>query len=124
MILCRSNLAIILFSIESPANAPTADQQPIHNPKGRLSTAQIMYTVLEQNVEKIIMYIPVAEETFGGTPRLIKIGLKIEPPPNPKAPDTIPPKRAKTIRYVSVWPWNLRSLETNPALYFIFSSCS
>ena len=41
------------------------------------------------------MYIPVAVETEGGTPRLIISGLKMEPPPKPRAPPTQPPTKAK-----------------------------
>tara|TARA_B110000503_G_scaffold117887_1_gene178303 strand:+ start:1748 stop:1861 length:114 start_codon:yes stop_codon:yes gene_type:complete len=37
------------------------------------------------------MYIPVDVDTFGYTPIAIKAGLKIAPPPNPRAPATHPP---------------------------------
>lgn len=36
------------------------------------------------------MYFPVADDTMGGTPMLIRMGLKIEPPPTPSAPATQP----------------------------------
>jgi|APSaa5957512535_1039671.scaffolds.fasta_scaffold55326_2 hypothetical protein len=56
------------------------------------------------------MYIPVAEETFGGTPRLINSGLKITPPPSPRAPATHPPPKPRPRTILSVWPSKMRSL--------------
>lgn len=41
-------------------------------------------------LEKVIIYIPVADDTLGGTPRPMSNGLKITPPPNPRAPATHP----------------------------------
>jgi len=40
----------------------------------------------------------VAAETEGGTPISISKGLKILPPPRPKAPDIIPPKNEQIRR--------------------------
>ena len=48
-------------------------------------------------VDQIIMYIPVAEATIGGHPKLSNNGLKIDPPPRPRAPDTQPPKNEKIM---------------------------
>lgn len=42
-------------------------------------------------VEKIIMYMPVADAICGGQPILNNNGLKILPPPSPSAPETHPP---------------------------------
>ena len=55
-------------------------------------------------VEYIIMYIPVADETAGGTPMLSRRGLKIAPPPSPKAPETHPPQKAKITNLARVDP--------------------
>jgi len=46
---------------------------------------------VEAPVENIIIYIPVAEATCGGTPKLNRRGLKTDPPPMPRAPDIQPP---------------------------------
>ena len=43
----------------------------------------------------MIMYIPVDEETDGGTPIANNIGLKIAAPPMPRAPAAHPPVNAK-----------------------------
>lgn len=67
---------------------------------------------------------PVAEETKGGTPKLINRGLKTVPPPNPKQPHNIPPKN-DTIRSLNRgFPLNLKSLVTNPLLYFSLRATS
>ena len=66
--------------------------------------------MLELNVENKIIYIPVEEATEGGTPMLNNKGLKIAPPPKPRAPDTQPPRAAKITNYVIVLPLNLKSL--------------
>lgn len=49
-------------------------------------------------VEKMIIYIPVEEATFGGTPKLSSKGLKMAPPPNPTADPIMPPKSEKNIK--------------------------
>ena len=72
-----------------------AHQDPIQSPKGRLSVPNTIYVILEPAVENMIMYIPVEDATAGGTPMLSKRGLKIAPPPRPRAPDTQPPSKAK-----------------------------
>jgi hypothetical protein len=69
-----------------------------------------MKITLEPAVENIIMYMPVADETGGGTPMLRSSGLNIAPPPRPNAPETHPPIRAKTRSFVKVCLVNLRSL--------------
>jgi hypothetical protein len=50
----------------------------------------------------IIMYMPDAVATFGGTPRLISKGLNIIPPPSPRAPDIHPPSKENTISLANV----------------------
>ena len=54
-----------------------------------------MYITVLAIVDHIIMYMPVFVETEGGTPSEIINGLKMEPPPRPKAPLTQPPTKAK-----------------------------
>ncbi len=69
---------------------------------------------------KVTRYIPVAEDTFGGTPIEIKSGLKMEPPPRPRAPATQPPRKDNVRTLKRVLPLNLRSLSTRlmePYLY-------
>lgn len=70
------------------------------------------------------MYIPVADATFGGTPIDSNNGLKMEPPPRPRAPDTHPPTKEKTMSLTNYEPSSLTSLLPRPAPYFILSICS
>lgn len=72
-------------------------------------------------VEYIIIYIPVADATDGGTPILKSKGLKMAPPPRPKAPETHPPKKANMTSYITFLFSNLKSLSTIPLLYLSFN---
>lgn len=63
-------------------------------------------------LEKVIRYMPVAEETFGGTPICKRRGLKMTPPPSPRAPATQPPPNPKQRTFTRTLPWNKRSLGT------------
>ncbi len=75
--------------------------------------SKILYskkTTLDPAVENIIIYIPVADETGGGTPKLKSKGLKIAPPPRPNAPETQPPIRANIKSLDKDCLVNLRSL--------------
>ena len=76
--------------------------------------------MLEPADENIIIYIPVDAATVGGTPMLIKSGLKIAPPPKPKAPETSPPIKAKDRSFSKVLLLYLRSLSTSPIPILIF----
>jgi hypothetical protein len=58
----------------------------------------------DMNEESMIMYMPVEVETVGGMPSEIIKGLKMEPPPRPRAPEIHPPRKAKTRREVSCLP--------------------
>ena len=82
------------------------------------------YTKLEEAVEKNTRYMLVAEETAGGIPMFNRIGLKIVPPPRPKAPEINPPTNPRVTNYITVFPVNLMSLSTMPRLYLIFKYCS
>lgn len=70
----------------------------------------------EAVVENIIIYIPVAEDTEGGTPMLNSKGLKMAPPPNPKAPEAQPPKKAKNTSFFTVFLSKRISESTIPTL--------
>ena len=73
---------------------------------------------------KVMIYIPVAELTFGGTPIANSSGLKITPPPSPRAPATHPPKNPRVNTFLRVFPSNTRSLyERLMFPYFFFSCC-
>jgi hypothetical protein len=75
--------------------------------------------------EYMIRYIPVADETFGGTPIPIRYGLKITPPPSPRAPATKPPPNPSNYTYLNTGPLNTKSLLTKFTLsYFYLSFCS
>ena len=79
---------------------------------------------LEAAVEYKIRYIPVAEETEGGTPILNKRGLKMTPPPRPKAPETQPPMIEKKTILVRLCVVNSMSPSTKPAPNSFFIRCS
>ena len=70
------------------------------------------------------MYIPVAEATEGGTPIESKRGLKIAPPPSPKAPEAQPPKNANITSLARICCLSLRSDGARPKPTFCFSACS
>ena len=81
-----------------------------------------MYTVLDPLVENNIIYIPVAPDTEGGTPKLKSKGLNIAPPPNPSAPDTHPPRKAKTINFRRICFVRMTSLGAIPKPTLIFKA--
>lgn len=79
----------------------------------------------EAILEYMIRYIPVAELTFGGTPMPIKYGLKMTPPPKPRAPATKPPPNPRRETFLRIVPVKTRSLGTRLiSLYFFFKSYS
>jgi len=73
-------------------------------------------------LEKVMMYIPVADETFGGTPIESKRGLKMTPPPRPRAPATHPPKNPKQRTFLRILPSKTRSLSAKLTLLYFFLS--
>lgn len=73
----------------------------------------------EPRVVNITRYIPVEEETEGGMPMLSRTGLKMAPPPRPRAPETQPPMKATVTRRRTMSGENLRSLLQIPLLYLI-----
>jgi len=76
-------------------------------------------------LEKVIMYMPVADETLGGTPIANKSGLKMTPPPRPRAPATQPPKKPSPRTFLRILPWNTKSLSTKLiSPYFFLSAYS
>ena len=62
--------------------------------------------------ENVIKYIPVAEDTLAGTPMESRSGLKITPPPRPRAPATHPPPNPRKSTFLRVLPLNNKSLST------------
>ena len=80
--------------------------------------------MLELVVENRIKYIPVADATDGGTPILRSKGLKMAPPPKPRAPDTQPPSVENTTKVTMVMPLNLMSESIRPLPTFSFSHYS
>lgn len=62
-------------------------------------------------------YIPVEEATEGGIPMLKRTGLKMAPPPKPRAPETQPPIKATVTNLRTTSGENLRSLLQIPLLY-------
>ena len=85
------NLFINLIIKYMPPHEPTMQNIPNHIAYGTFIIPFIKYEAVVAPVAKIIMYIPELVATFGGTPKLISKGLKIKPPPNPRAPEIHPP---------------------------------
>jgi len=75
-------------------------------------------------VEKMIIYIPVADATYGGHPILNNNGLKILPPPSPSAPETQPPTNDKETSLMRGPPDKLTSLVPSPPPCFFFRDYS
>ena len=105
---------VILLRITIPINEPTTHQNPIQKAKVQFNIEKEKYTMLEPAVESIIKYIPVEEETVGGTPILKRIGLNMAPPPKPSAPAVHPPINAKNRSFRRFFPFNIISLSANP----------
>jgi hypothetical protein len=70
------------------------------------------------------MYIPEADATLGGTFRLRSSGLKIEPPPKPKAPATKPPSNEKTRMKARLLPLRSITPSASPPPYLRLMSYS
>lgn len=79
---------------------------------------------LDAAVEYNIMYMPVEDDTDGGTPILRSRGLKMTPPPRPRAPETHPPIKAKNTNFKMLDHRNSISPSTSPCPYLIFNSYS
>lgn len=91
--LCLFNLFIIIIIKYIPTHEPTMQNVPNQIEYGTFNIPLNRNDTVEAPEAKIIMYIPDAVATEGGTPRLINKGLNIIPPPSPKAPDIHPPRR-------------------------------
>ena len=70
------------------------------------------------------MYMLVELDTIGGTPSEIITGLKIEPPPRPRAPLVHPPRTENKIIIAIYFASQRMSESTRPLPTFCFSSCS
>mmetsp|Transcript_12568 Transcript_12568/g.17342 ORF Transcript_12568/g.17342 Transcript_12568/m.17342 type:complete len:204 (+) Transcript_12568:313-924(+) len=82
------------------------------------------YTTQDAIFEKLTRYMPVADDTTGGTPRARSAGLKIAPPPRPRAPATQPPIKPINKTLTRVLPFILTSDGTMLTLYFSFRAYS
>jgi hypothetical protein len=91
--LCLLKIFMILLRVFMPTNVPIRQNEPIQRPYCISNISLTTNVTVDAPVENIIMYMPVAEATFGGTPILKSRGLNIAPPPNPRAPETHPPKK-------------------------------
>ena len=99
-------------------------KKPAQRPYERSSMSLRTYVRVEAPVEKIIMYMPVAEATGGGTPKPKSIGLKMLPPPCPSAPDTSPPTNAVAMSIAKLLPYRGISLFVSPLPCFILMCCT
>lgn len=80
--------------------------------------------IVEPRVVNMTRYIPVEPETDGGIPILKSTGLKMAPPPRPRAPETQPPTKPKRTSRLTISGASLRSLLQMPRAYLILSFCS
>ena len=103
---------------------PSTHQKPIQKAKGKFSILKEKYTILEPVVENIIMYMPVEDETEGGTPMLSNTGLNMAPPPSPKAPAAHPPIKAKSKSFRRFCQFIITSLSAKPFPKLYFKCCS
>lgn len=87
---------------QRPIIAPTLDQAAIQTPYSMFNFPASIYTVTAAIFEYIIKYIPVADDTLGGTPIPIKYGLKMTPPPSPSAPATNPPPNPRYDTFLNI----------------------
>ena len=74
--------------------------------------------------EYITRNVTVEPVTAGGIPKLSKTGLKMTPPPSPKAPAIHPPIRDIANNLLVIVNENLRSLLQIPLLYLILKNYS
>lgn len=76
---------------------PRPDQMPIHRANFTYKLPKSQKVRVFENALNIIIYIPVAAATYGGTPMPINTGLNTTPPPSPTALASPPPNDASTI---------------------------
>ena len=103
-----------------PKNVPMKQNPPTHAPYVMSSIPFRIYVIVEAPVAKMIIYIPDALATFGGSPILSSRGLKIAPPPSPRAPETHPPMKENMSSFLRLLPFISMSQEANPGPYFTF----
>lgn len=72
-------------------------------------------------MENIIIYLLVEAAGEGAIPNESNTGLKMDPPPSPKAPDTHPPMKPYNSNFIRIIPVALISLSQRPLLYFVLS---
>lgn len=107
-----------------PMIDPIIQNRPAHIPYEMFRRSLSIYVKVDAPVEKMIMYIPVADDTWGGTPKLSSNGLNILPPPIPSAPEMMPPVKAKNKSLNNGNPESGISDSVSPSPYLILSLCS
>lgn len=78
----------------------------------------MMKVIVDPKVVNITRYIPVEPETAGGIPILRSTGLKMAPPPRPKAPETQPPIKATVTSLLMTGVENIKSLFALTLFFF------
>ena len=122
---CLPYFSIYMLVSPSPIMDPKVLHPAIQRAKLMQSSWFRKYIRQAAILLKVTRYMPVAEETFGGTPIDNSKGLNMDPPPSPSAPATQPPANAKKRTSQSVLPSNLKSLSTKFVLLnFFLSVCS
>ncbi len=120
----RFHFFITLSRSFIPAIDPRTHQAPVHAPQRGSNVLYRVYVIDDPKVVNMTRYIPVEDATEGGIPILRSTGLKIAPPPSPRAPDTQPPIKATVTRRRTMLGENFKSLLQNPLLYLILKYCS
>lgn len=110
---CFPVLFMYWFTTTKPIRAPDIIYAHKNTAYSKSSIPAREYKILDDNVENITIYIPVAEATIGGTPKLSINGLKITPPPSPTVPATNPAPNAQSRNLKRRAVSHLRSPSTN-----------
>lgn len=95
------NLLMTFWRKWSPKIEAKAENAPIQKAYWTLRVPYMIYVKLDTPVENMIIYMLVDEATVGGTPKLRRRGLKIAPPPKPRAPETQPPSIDKSTSWTN-----------------------
>ena len=100
-----------------PAMDPSTHHAPVHAAYVVSREPCKVYVTDEPKVVNMTRYMPVDDATEGGMPMLRSTGLKMAPPPRPRAPETQPPMKATVTKRRTTFGENLRSLLLMPLLY-------
>ena len=79
----------------------------------KLIIPKMAITIVDDKLVNIVLYIPVAEPTYGCSPSDIKTGLKMYPVPEPEMVPIIDPKKAIKVSLTELLGVHSKSPSTN-----------